>query len=1424
MRKFFIHQNDKRRFHTVIRKVVALITAVAVMFVSLPFVDWGAVINDIVSLRVRAVAPRHAQLTYNDLTDFAAYSIAYSTHSDEYCEDEITLALNYNLVNNIPSNYLPLGTSSHPFNGKIYIAQPYGNDMWFETDKPLFDYIADSAVINYADTDHKTEPIRIELRRKENSAITPLLANHVTQGDAQKATWKIKSALQQQSSDGGYNYLACNFAGLIGSVEANASITVQYDNSSMHGDKHSDVVSNSTVRNAGLICGTMENGSRINLTLTGTNTSCYVTSEQGHAGGLVGKMNEGSTLNIVSTTYEPSADRHISAANGYAGGIVGYNNGGRIIFPSDSETKIRGTITGENGAGGIYGYYTNYKENNAFQDASFHLKNYDIDCTVKSVSGGGVAGVIDGKANITVDGSASGSNEITVTGDTVTDFGGICGKYQTSALTNTLSINTVTANTSASLTGTSYYGGVCGQIDGSNAAYIKAENFTHKSSSGFDGANAFGGVVGHAGSNGSMLDVGTVTIETSSGSNGQQFKGGGIVGVLNTGVLRLSGTTNLQKAPANADHDYGQLVGIRQDSLVYAVGSGNDNGWTLQRSNMDVQADDIGTWGSVIRTGTNLTAVQLESQNGANTGVVDFNTTAHTVTIAAPVTTMSMSTAADFTKTALNMQLKSSDKGALKFAGSTDKSTLLGTNLSFSGTIDLSGTGNIGLMRDDYKDNINQIGQYTGTISGGQVNLAIGERYGTPSSGTGRGAIMAHRYNGLISRTGTNVKFNDMTVGGTIDVNSKLDNTYIGGLAASVENGISITNGTASETINFNAITRANDAAPSGLIVGGMIGDIHSANTQNISLNGTVSPTINLTGAIGEATAHSVGGAVGRINSKQAFQINVNTLSVGTAINTTGVSSLKNIAAAGLIGYIVDSSTTRTMNLTGLTVSGTNLANTATEKPGGLLGYSWLDTDVNFTSNNGLTVSGTNTLTTTGAKYVGGLVNTATGHWSVSEKGIKISGSTTLSGFTNSLGLLVHDGYHDKNGLYLELTHKDSYDLGTGLTIPSVARYDELVCSTGADVLANGSKGIVSITTDGDFIMNGTSCNTYQNKYNQSNLSNDKSRYYYNLTSIAGKNTKSDGEKLLLWSLHKYAAANINSNFPDSFGSNALTGTFDMEHLSYYPVDVDAGLTIGDATFTFYNQQIENSESGTGNTDNGVRTTRGASQHYLMHSGVFRNVNSSVTTSGNIHFKGDIGVGSTTKTIKDENNQDVQVTTTYSGALINGTLGGSLNTASNKEIVFEGLTLSDSSKYLFINKMSTNSELTLSGVRTGGGKDFSNTDQSSAETKYGAGVTVASSLIGDVSGNGIQITFDRMKLDSRKTAGTPADWSAQYGTTKSIFSGATFLNKFAVDNNSTGIYNFLEEEDWDGNTHNANVTYGMEIKTSQEYKHQFPSF
>ncbi len=577
--------------------------------------------------------------------------------------------------------------------------------------------MTDSAVINYSASEYNTEPIQIELRRKEKSGITPLFANHVTQGGENKATWKIKSALQIQDTGDGHNVLVCNTSGLIGDIEENASVTIEYDNSAYDSDTgfRSDVESGGDV---GLICQTMHENSQINLTLSGTNNGCLVTSTtEGNAGGLVGKMNAGSKLQINST-YSPSISRSITAVNGYVGGLVGYNDGGKIIFPENAETEIRGSIEGTSGAGGLYGYYSNYVENDTAQAVTLNMKNYDVDCSVKASAAGGLVGVLNGTADFIVNGSAEGSNEITVFGDTVTNFGGIAGTYQTNALTNTFEANTVTANTSATFaTGTSYYGGVFGQIIGEQAAYIKTASFTHISSAGFNTATAFGGIIGNAGDKGSMLDVGTVTVETgvttdgdNATPNGTAFNGGGIVGVLTDGVLRLSGITNMQKAPASVGRDYGQLVGIRKDSLVYAVGSGNDSGWTFNRSTTGVQTDDIGTWGSVIRTdSTNLPLTTLETQNDVNTGVLVFNTTNHTVTLKAPVT--AMASTADYTSTALNMQLNSGDKGALKFADSTNRKTvLLGTDLSFSGTIELSGTGNIGLMRDDFKDNIDEIG------------------------------------------------------------------------------------------------------------------------------------------------------------------------------------------------------------------------------------------------------------------------------------------------------------------------------------------------------------------------------------------------------------------------------------------------------------------------------------------------------------------------------------------------------------------------------------------------------------------------------------------------------------------------------------------------------------------------------------------
>lgn len=1434
------------------KRIISIILVIILVLGLAPFESVLQAVIDFPVLVVHAT-PRKQTVQINDLSSLVTYSLQYSANPEYYSEDILELSLNEGNKNDINDSYIPLGTKTYPFNGEIYITQNYGENWYFDSSKPLFDYVTDSVKINYSDTLHRNEPIEIELRRRKKNDdtlnLSPLFANYVTHDSGAETTWKIKSAPYVDQANNVWTY---NFAGLIGTVgdgTEGVEVSIHFNNSSNDtlSGRNSNVV---TTGDGGLICGTLSDYSKINLTLSGSNTSCNIgptdsEPSTGNVGGLIGTMGTGSVLNIERNTFVPVPTRTITATDGYAGGIVGYCNGGKVIFPEPGEGEtavyvaVNETITGTSGAGALAGYYSNYVElvtegegENVVstptpQPVNIDLKNYDIDCTVSASAAGGLFGVLNSTADIKIDGTSNDANEISVTGSSVTNFGGIAGTYSTSALTNSFEIDTATVNTGATFSGTSYYGGICGQITGTQAAYVKVSNLTHKSSSGFADATAFGGVVGNAGTAGSMLDVGSVTIETGvttegegATPNGSAYKGGGIVGKLTDGVLRLSGTTDLSKAPStpatakNGDvaeyKESGQIVGIRKDSLVYAVGSGNtgDSNWVFNRSATPVNADDIATWGSILRPdATNLSLADFETKDGAETpGVLDFHTTNHTVTVSAPVT--AMTSAADYTKTALNMQLNSGDKGALKFSYSTNtttspKETLLGTNLSFTGTIDLSGTGNIGLMRDDYKDNVSEIGVYTKTISGGTVKLAIGERYGSTSTGVGRGDIVAHRYNGLLARTGSNATISGITIDGTINVNSVVTNTHVGGGVAFAENGITLTNIIAQETINFNAISGT------GHVVGGMAASVSGGNT-GIS-GGTAKTKIVLNGNYksgNETNYIPVGGAIGKINNASK-KITVSTITVASDIDASGATA-KDMAGAGFIADISGG----TMSLTGVTVNGTKLKNRATDHTGGFLGYQWLKTDVEFTATNGVILSGTNNENDTTGSFATGLVQKATGHWTVPEKGIKIWGMT-IKTVSNSLAFLVHDGYSGADGLYLELTHKDSYDLASnGITVPSTTYYDELVRSTGTDILSNRSNGIISITTDGDLIMNGTSCNTYQNKYNKTNVTNEKSRYYYNLTRITDKEAddRSAGEKLLLWSLNNYAADNIKGNFTDSFGTDALSGTFNLEHISYYPIDIGSNQAIGEATFIFYNDKIEASENGTGNSDDSIRTTRGASQHFLMHSGVFRNVTAELSTSGNIHFKGSIGVGSHTEKIDSTN-----VTVVYSGALINGTLSGTLTTATDKEIVFEGLKISDATKYLFINKLTTNSKMTLSGVRTGGGQDFSNADKSTTETGYTPGATVANSLIGDVSGNGIQISFERIKLDSRTTAGSPTDLSAQYGTTKSIFSGATLLNRFAVDNNSTGTYNFEESLDWVSGTHNANVTYGQEIKTSVEY-------
>ena len=132
--------------------------------------------------------------------------------------------------------------------------------------------------------------------------------------------------------------------------------------------------------------------------------------------------------------------------------------------------------------------------------------------------------------------------------------------------------------------------------------------------------------------------------------------------------------------------------------------------------------------------------------------------------------------------------------------------------------------------------------------------------------------------------------------------------------------------------------------------------------------------------------------------------------------------------------------------------------------------------------------------------------------------------------------------------------------------------------------------------------MDGANCNTYQNQItNATTKINKHCRYYYNLENIRG-NKDTQGKKLLIWSVNRYAHSSVSGMFT----GGEINGDCNMIGLSYYPVDLTSGETIipSGTTVKFYNDKIEQSEAGSGNSDSSVRSTRSSvneSQHRLMH-------------------------------------------------------------------------------------------------------------------------------------------------------------------------------------------------------------------------------
>lgn len=1209
--------------------------------------------------------------------------------------------------------------------------------------------------------------------------------------------------------------------GLIGKMEGGI-----LDLTSIGGANISNLTVNSSSGSVGSLVGEMSEAAQIQVNQNITITNPTIKGK--YAGGFAGKvvnstLSGNNTITVEAPTVSPGGDKTDSAVGGLIGDYT-VKASNHTVKQLPTQIAIAGTpkvttITKTNGAaigvndGNIGGYF-----------GVLELQG-DIQYEISGSDGA----KREGKAEYTA-------------GDGGT-YGTVIGKVISDNKMSSLIINHVKSNSTTN--GNSYYqGGLVGEIGGKVYLQVSDAEITVSNTTAKEDACGFGGVVGHLSSN-SILSIAD-SVKVNIPNNQKLSGGGGLVGAASSGsILEISGTTDLSGVNYKVSQFVGQLVGMQDCALIFAHGdgNGNGNGWKYIRSNTDSKINDIGNYGEVIRLKANTTT--SDAQGGLDSELLKIDPVSHEIGYGASVNITGNDITISSKEDLALLSIAWNSRGNFSADSNlttNNWSTLKSKNINFTADVNLKNTGIIGISRDIYDEDA-----YTGNINGNingnnhTLTLSIGETYGykgkeiAKDGAEGCGKIYSsgskHTGIGLFSRMGGNVVSN-LTITGSVNAGVSISNSnmWIGSVAARQENNETvISNVQVTTKIAFDA---NNDSQKS--YIGGVFG---SAAKVKLNENTGIQSNIALSNA-GNGKQTYTGSAAGYMS---AGTLECNGVTIGGTI-VTDASTYAYVG--GLVGFIPpdgsDKDTSTQVNIKSLTFDGFSItASNAQTACGGLLGGVWARSAVTFASDNTATTTSltvkNNTKIEAPKASVGGLAYKASGLWEIRSKGIDIQALNINCG--KDLGLLVchgekssvkfnKDEKNDKEdgALYLRTTAdwNDSYKLAEGLelTCGSKAVFDEFVAYTAAskDKIANNDEnGIVSIATkDRNGVKENTTCKTYQNRTNfgKSHKINANSRYYYDLdeyTETASTNTTESNirqidtpEELVLWSCAVYANSNIKKYFY-TFNNQVITdiknnilnptisGTLNMDKYSYYPIHLNTGVGITDATITFYNEQIEKAETTNKSTQ---ATTQ--SQHYMMHCGLFldHSVNETATsiTLSNVTFAGSIG----------------KVNSNASGVLFSGMVQGSesngrQNTAKMnlKNIVLLGLKITDytDSSYapLLINQIGSYTKTEIKNLST---------------RDYTKGTAVASSLIGNAGsedGHQINMGFSDIVLPDKPTDATKKE---------GIFTHATLLEsyKYAANDTSVATYNFYKRGDWNGDTYDHQVTYGKEISESAEYR------
>lgn len=1387
-----------RKLYSKYRKnVISLVTAAVLLVTSMPLADISGVVSKMVSTVTNAITAMAAD-TYTDITNDIKNGVFTIQNAEDFKKllnadpadyQKITILFSNNQSQFKASDFTGiekgLGNEEYPFMGTVKANE--GSAINLPINFALFEYLSDSANL---------DTIIFARPEEKNSA---MLAENVIHGDVASANkWKIKADPVDDSGATIYK----SFTSVIGNMknEANVDLDITLSN----GVK----VEVSGGDNAGLACGTMDENTSLDVSLS---SSSLDVSGKSNAGVFVGKMSADATLNVDKCNALTSVN--ISANN--AGGLVGSAENAEINVGEGVTLTMTGSVTGSVTAGGLFGSYTYSKANEkTFDISKFSGMKMALACssgdTADSAAVGSVFGLLTNSAdNVKI--SITGTANDTITSNfnsTVRAgfYGGVVGRYSANALSSELALSDITVNVTG-LCNAFDFGGLIGKIGDNSKAYVSVKNTTISINNPTSSQNNYGGLVGYADQ--AFIDVGgKVTVTANNVSANQSV--GGIVGKFNkNGVVRLGGETNLSEFyPKDPNKNGCQIVGNRGNALIYSL-----SGWSFARTSSKV-IDDM-DWGGVLRLNN---SDLLESAGG----VLSFDGSGHTVTINGfSNNNITISNRADFARAALIMQHESND--FVKYSGAS-RADMLAANISLSADVDISDTGLTGFMRDNGEDT------FTSTLNGNShtITMSIGKD----------AKIVFHTHNGLFAKTSgakiSNIKLvsNFNIVGDNVKGG---DACYIGSVSAYNSGALTIDKVTADVT-----------ASPSGAytnFVGGLVGYVADATSEVSFTNSAVTANLTYNNSTTKADCTCLGGVigmVGAVTSKPAPVIKFDNVTVGG--NITDKHTGSNSRVGGLIAEVgaKDNSASVVPNkisITNVNINALTINSSGKSNSGGFLGHNWYRVEIDL---NSLNVNNSR-LTVNNGTELGGLVLSTTGYWSIKEvsfDGVTVKAKKCLNfgmlastlfgrdydsyGFDYFKGENVNNYRSSRDATYFELTKPNGYKISQDTKInisPSYSYFDEIArCSiyysSSASFMSNRQAiiSIPAVTADGERLlyMDGKNCNTYQNQTTNNGAvwkNNSWARYYYNLDVYKNGKATTGGAKAVEWSAKLFAANNIKAYINSTNIDFPTDPEIDLTGYSFYPVDTNGCNIKSNSTITFENNGFNQSEMvSSSNSDNYARTTDGIdgtnltndhNQHYMMQSGLFRNENGAVTISGKLTFKGNIGK-----------------VNGGSGALVCGSVADDTNTTKKSvkitgSIVLDDLYVNDGetiSDYapLLINKIGNMTEITIQNVSQ---KKHSMT----AEKYYKGGQNyAATSLIGNVGsekGQNISLTFSNIKLDASNE--------------NSIFKNATLLESFQHSDGagSSAIYNYKWDDDWGtdsaGNIKH-NVTYGKEVSDTKK--------